>query len=197
MDEEIMFPELVRYLREICGVTQDEIADYLEIERSAYTYYETELIIPSNDIMMRFSDILEVTYTLLVDSLSIEETETKLILQCEGSEIKLFPYEDENLLSEISLSEDSLSENFASEDFALEDFALEDYVLDDFLSEDSVLEGVALSFSDYNITADDDLDTMNLTENEKNLLMYFRNLNDTQKEKVLEYEYNLMNEQNS
>lgn len=44
-----MLSENIRYARKQCGFTQQQVADFLNIKRSSYTYYETgHTQVPSN-----------------------------------------------------------------------------------------------------------------------------------------------------
>lgn len=64
------FTLLLRECRLNLNLTQKQVADALNIERSAYTYYETGLTNPTCDFVIRIAKIYNVNYSLFMDALS-------------------------------------------------------------------------------------------------------------------------------
>lgn len=64
------FTLLLRECRLNLNLTQKQVADALNIERSAYTYYETGLSNPTCDFVIRIAKIYNVNYSLFMDALS-------------------------------------------------------------------------------------------------------------------------------
>lgn len=62
---ELTLPNQLRYLREKNGLTQQELADALCIERSTYTYYEKG-VHPSLPILMSLALLYDVTTDFLL-----------------------------------------------------------------------------------------------------------------------------------
>lgn len=58
---------MLRYYREKCGYTQQNVADQLNIERSTYTYYETGKTMPDIRTLMTLAKIFGVNYTDLLE----------------------------------------------------------------------------------------------------------------------------------
>ena len=53
---------LLKYYRENCDLSQQQVAQALNIDRSTYTYYETGKTIPSTSTIIKISRILNVSY---------------------------------------------------------------------------------------------------------------------------------------
>lgn len=58
----------MRYYRIQCGLTQQQIADALNINRTTYTKYETGVSEPSFEFLGKISKILGVDYNAILDS---------------------------------------------------------------------------------------------------------------------------------
>ena len=67
-----MLKERLRYLRNLHGFTQKQVADALNIERSTYTYYETGKTHPDLNAIVKIAKIYSVTldYLLVGDNSS-------------------------------------------------------------------------------------------------------------------------------
>ena len=64
--EKIMLKERLRYLRNLHGFTQKQVADALNIERSTYTYYETGKTHPDLNAIVKIAKIYSVTLDYLL-----------------------------------------------------------------------------------------------------------------------------------
>lgn len=64
---------MLRYYREKCGYTQQNVADLLSIERSTYTYYETGKTMPDIRTLMMIAKIFGVSYTDLLEGTGDDE----------------------------------------------------------------------------------------------------------------------------
>ncbi len=63
----------MKYYREQCNLTQQQVADVLNINRTTYTKYETGVSEPSNDLLGKICAIFGVDYNSILagsDSLS-------------------------------------------------------------------------------------------------------------------------------
>jgi len=58
--------DFLRYVRDKLGYTQQELADYLEITRGAYSRYELEMTIPSAEIFLKISKISNISLSWLI-----------------------------------------------------------------------------------------------------------------------------------
>lgn len=61
-----MLKERLRYLRNLHGFTQKQVADALNIERSTYTYYETGKTHPDLNAIVKIARIYNVTLDYLL-----------------------------------------------------------------------------------------------------------------------------------
>jgi len=69
----------LKRLRLYCGLTQKQIADLLNIDRSTYTYYETGKTVPDVETLKKLSRLYYITLDTLVDS-HIDLTKVKLTI---------------------------------------------------------------------------------------------------------------------
>ncbi|MDD5952045.1 MAG: helix-turn-helix domain-containing protein [Oscillospiraceae bacterium] len=60
--------EKLRSLREKCGLTQEQVAKTLNIDRSSYTYYETGKTEPSISSLIKLSNLFKVSVEELLGS---------------------------------------------------------------------------------------------------------------------------------
>lgn len=66
-----MLSERLRYLREKNGYTQRQVADYLNIERSTYTYYEIGKTKPDLEALKKLSAFFHVSIDYLLDNKTV------------------------------------------------------------------------------------------------------------------------------
>lgn len=72
------FNEHLRVLRETCGLTQEQVANVLEIDRSAYTYYEIGRTEPNMHSLVKLANLFKVTLDeLLADDAPVAAAERK------------------------------------------------------------------------------------------------------------------------
>lgn len=57
----------LRYYRKKCGMTQEQVASQLHIDRSNYVYYETGKLIPPLKKIVKFAKLFNISYTDLLD----------------------------------------------------------------------------------------------------------------------------------
>lgn len=62
-----MLSEMIRKLRENSGLTQQQVADVLNIDRSTYAYYEIGKTSPSINTMRKLTKMFNVSYETLID----------------------------------------------------------------------------------------------------------------------------------
>ena len=61
--------DIIRKLRKEKGLTQQQVADYLGIDRSTYTYYESGRSKLSIDIVVKLAHFYKVSYAALIGRL--------------------------------------------------------------------------------------------------------------------------------
>lgn len=62
----------LKYYRHECGLTQQQVADRLKIERSTYTYYETGKTKPDIGTLIKIAKVFNINYTQLLDGIEDE-----------------------------------------------------------------------------------------------------------------------------
>ena len=60
----------LKYYRHECGLTQQQVADRLKIERSTYTYYETGKTKPDINTLIKIAKVYNINYTQEVMNLA-------------------------------------------------------------------------------------------------------------------------------
>lgn len=65
----IKFPLILRMCRENAGLTQKQVADALNIERSTYAYYESGVSHPNGNIILKLSNLFNVDPNVLVEAI--------------------------------------------------------------------------------------------------------------------------------
>ncbi len=62
----------LKYYRHECGLTQQQVADRLKIERSTYTYYETGKTKPDISTLIKIAKVFNISYTALLQGIEDE-----------------------------------------------------------------------------------------------------------------------------
>lgn len=62
------FSLVLRQCRENSGLTQKQVADALNVERSTYAYYETGTTHPSGSMIIKLSNIFNVDYKIFMEA---------------------------------------------------------------------------------------------------------------------------------
>lgn len=62
----------LKYYRESCELSQQQIANALNVDRSTYTYYETGKTTPSASTLLKLSKILNVPCSIFLESINQE-----------------------------------------------------------------------------------------------------------------------------
>ena len=62
----------LKYYRHECGLTQQQVADRLKIERSTYTYYETGKTKPDINTLIKIAKVFNINYTQLLEGIEDE-----------------------------------------------------------------------------------------------------------------------------
>ncbi len=62
----------LKYYRHENGLTQQQVADRLKIERSTYTYYETGKTKPDINTLIKIAKVFNVNYTKLLEGIEEE-----------------------------------------------------------------------------------------------------------------------------
>lgn len=86
--EMVDFGARLRLLRQSKGMTQKQVADKLSLTKSVISAYETDVRLPSYDILIRIAAIFGVTtdyllgvsYKQLVDISGLSESDSRMIL---------------------------------------------------------------------------------------------------------------------
>ena len=91
----VRFGERLVSLRKSAGMTQQAVADYLQIHRTTYTKYETRCVTPDQEGLVRLAALFDVTVDYLLGvsdelpansskngtpALQLSEQETQLVL---------------------------------------------------------------------------------------------------------------------
>lgn len=82
----------LKYYRHECGLTQQQVADRLKIERSTYTYYETGKTKPDINTLIKIAKVYNISYTKLLEGIEAELEEAVADIHSGG------PTEDEDTL---------------------------------------------------------------------------------------------------
>lgn len=80
----------LKYYRHECGLTQQQVADRLKIERSTYTYYETGKTKPDINTLIKIAKVYDINYTQLLQGVEEE-------LEAAVAEIHSGPADDDSL----------------------------------------------------------------------------------------------------
>ena len=80
----------LKYYRHECGLTQQQVADRLKIERSTYTYYETGKTKPDINTLIKIAKVYNISYTQLLQGVEEE-------LEAAVAEIHSGPADDDSL----------------------------------------------------------------------------------------------------
>ena len=70
--------DVLRHCREACGMSQQQVADILKIDRSTYTYYELGNTTPSAPMIVRLSKIFNVPYSKFMEVFAEDSAELAL-----------------------------------------------------------------------------------------------------------------------
>ncbi len=62
----------LKFYRHECGLTQQQVADRLKIERSTYTYYETGKTKPDINTLIKIAKVYNIKYTALLEGVEDE-----------------------------------------------------------------------------------------------------------------------------
>lgn len=62
----------LKYYRESCEMSQQQIANALNVDRSTYTYYETGKTTPSASTLLKLSKIFNVPCSIFLESINQE-----------------------------------------------------------------------------------------------------------------------------
>lgn len=62
----------LKYYRHESGLTQQQVADRLKIERSTYTYYETGKTKPDINTLIKIAKVFNINYTALLEGVEDE-----------------------------------------------------------------------------------------------------------------------------
>lgn len=62
----------LKFYRHQAGLTQQQVADKLKIERSTYTYYETGKTKPDISTLIKISKVFNINYTQLLEGIEEE-----------------------------------------------------------------------------------------------------------------------------
>ena len=66
MGVKLLIGDRLRFLRKSARLSQSQIASLLEIDRSTYSYYETDKTLPSINLLIKISKIYSITIDELI-----------------------------------------------------------------------------------------------------------------------------------
>ena len=69
----------LKYYRESCELSQQQIANALNVDRSTYTYYETGKTTPSASTLLKLSKIFNVPCSIFLESINQELDSNSLV----------------------------------------------------------------------------------------------------------------------
>lgn len=99
-----MFSQTIRTLRESQKLSQQQIANALQIDRSTYSYYELGKSHPDYDGLVKLSKLFNVSLNYLLD---VEEINGQ-ILHSDDFQYKTNPKNSPKLMSELTVKEQNL-----------------------------------------------------------------------------------------
>ena len=76
---------LLKHYRENCGLTQQQVANILNVDRSTYTYYETGNTVPSALVILKLSRIFNVHYSIFMDGFLDDEEDAVAEASSQGA----------------------------------------------------------------------------------------------------------------
>ncbi len=100
------FAQRLFALRKAADMTQGEVATYLGIDRSAYTYYETDVAMPSLQVLYRLALMFHTSIDYLLDFNPYEQ-ETPITAE-ELDELQVVAPRSAHVLSELARDERTL-----------------------------------------------------------------------------------------
>ena len=90
-----MINERLRQLREQRGFTQQKVAEFLNIERSTYSYYELGKTRPDIETLKKLSRLFEVSIDYIADNVKLKSGEPPYRLEAEEPDGELTSAEKE------------------------------------------------------------------------------------------------------
>ena len=96
------FGQNLIYYRTQCGLTQQEVADKLNLNRSTYTKYETSVSEPSLEILLKIADIFGVDPNQLLDT-----ERTKNVADSKKTKISVNPKEEKIFVNSFRMLDSS------------------------------------------------------------------------------------------
>jgi transcriptional regulator with XRE-family HTH domain len=75
----------LKYYRESCELSQQQIANALNVDRSTYTYYETGKTTPSASTLLKLSKIFNVPCSIFLESINQELDLNSLVADSVGN----------------------------------------------------------------------------------------------------------------
>ena len=72
----MQYASILRELRMKNGLTQQQVADYLHLDRSTYTYYETGHTKPNTDVLIDLARLYRISISELTGELPLDSTDT-------------------------------------------------------------------------------------------------------------------------
>ena len=84
----------LKYFRENCELSQQQVANALNVDRSTYTYYETGKTTPSASTLLKLSKIFNVPCAVFLESINQELNLNSRVADADGA--YLAQYEEEN-----------------------------------------------------------------------------------------------------
>jgi transcriptional regulator with XRE-family HTH domain len=85
----LLIGDRLRFLRKSARLSQSQIASLLEIDRSTYSYYETDKTLPSINLLIKISKIYSITIDELIgnnNTLSFYDSGSVLVKETAQSE---------------------------------------------------------------------------------------------------------------
>lgn len=98
----------LKYYRESCELSQQQIANALNVDRSTYTYYETGKTTPSASTLLKLSKIFNVPCSIFLESINQELDLNSLVADSvdnKKSRVTTGSYESDEKIYDLSKEE--------------------------------------------------------------------------------------------
>lgn len=106
------FSLILRQCRENSHLTQKQVAEALNVERSTYAYYETGTTHPSGTMIIKLAKIFNVPYSVFMDA--VGDTEFDNGKDSEYNSVKDGPWSERERIYALPKSEQNLLLNYRS-----------------------------------------------------------------------------------
>ena len=124
----------LKFYRHECGLTQQQVADRLKIERSTYTYYETGKTKPDINTLIKIAKVYNISYTKLLEGIE-DELENVQTLAKDFNTVIVGDLERSKLVQECDRLGTTVMNKYPDSDMAKQYTALADEIMKGFESD--------------------------------------------------------------